>query len=413
MARTQQTLAASKYTLRGYQQQSVDCILEQFFGPAKDNGVVVLPTGAGKSLITGTVASEVEKKGDHLLVFQPSKEILAHNLEKYESYGGRAGVFSASFNRKDIQPVTFATIGSTVRKPDIFKHFKYVLIDECHKVNPKGGMYQQMLAELGKQVVGLTATPWRLSSTSFGTMAKFITRTNPREFHNVLHVVQTGEMFSKGFLSKLEYHDVLQFDVQKLRLNSTGADYTDASVEQYMEAIDFEKRLLQVVKRLVEIGRKPLVFTRFVNQSERLVNALRAEGIRESYVVTGETPSKERAFMFDGYLNRKIDVLTNVGVLDTGADFPECDAVVLGSPMRSLSLYMQKTGRGARIHPNKKDCLIVDMCGTYRVFGPIEDIVIDRSDGNKWCATGMNRKLSEKTPVRRRLTNTYLEQLIL
>jgi DNA repair protein RadD len=412
MARTQQTLAASKYTLRGYQQQSVDCILEQFFGPAKDNGVLVLPTGAGKSLITGTVASEIEKKGDPLLVFQPSKEILAHNLEKYESYGGRAGVFSASFNRKDIQPVTFATIGSTVRKPDIFKHFKYVLIDECHKVNPKGGMYQQMLAELGKQVVGLTATPWRLSSTSFGTMAKFITRTNPREFHNVLHVVQTGEMFSKGFLSKLVYHDVMNFDIKKLRLNSTGVDYTDASVERYMEEINFEARLLQAVKRLLYLGRKPLVFTRFVAQSERLVNALRAEGVKESYVVTGETPSKERAFMFDGYLNRRIDVLANVGVLDTGADFPQCDAVVLASPMRGLSMYLQKVGRGARIHPDKKDCLIIDLCGTHRVFGPMEDIIIDKSDKGKWCATGMNRKLSEEVPVRRQLTNNYLHELI-
>ena len=117
-----------KYTLRPYQQEAVDAALADLnkWRPA----LIVAPTGCGKSLI---IAWLLEKLEWHTIVFQPSKEILEQNYEKFVSFYGDSDVwiYSASMGTKEIAKVTFATIGSVKNKMEDFKHFDNVIIDEC------------------------------------------------------------------------------------------------------------------------------------------------------------------------------------------------------------------------------------------------------------------------------------------
>lgn len=157
------------YALRDYQQQASDAAV-RFFSDTKSkkNAVIVLPTGSGKSLVIADIAARLE---GHTLIFQPSKEILEQNYKKLCSYGvWDCAVYSASLNRKDVSRITFATIGSAKSHPELFRHFRHVIIDECHLVNPKEGMYRDFLAALGSKVLGLTATPYRLTASSLGAM---------------------------------------------------------------------------------------------------------------------------------------------------------------------------------------------------------------------------------------------------
>ena len=76
-----------------------------FDSPAKGNGLIVLPTGAGKSLVIANIAYRLDAP---VLIFQPSKEILEQNYHKLLAYGVLdAGIFSASFNSKVVRKVTF------------------------------------------------------------------------------------------------------------------------------------------------------------------------------------------------------------------------------------------------------------------------------------------------------------------
>ncbi len=123
-----------EYTLRKYQKSAVDAAINSF--KTKKNGILVLPTGSGKSLI---VADVVGKMGGRTIVLQPTKEILEQNKGKVEAFGHtNIGVYSASAGRKDVGDVTFATIGSVVRKPELFADFDRIIVDECHGVNSKG-----------------------------------------------------------------------------------------------------------------------------------------------------------------------------------------------------------------------------------------------------------------------------------
>ena len=113
------------YTLRDYQKEASSIGLNYFKTNSNKNGFMILPCGAGKSLIIADIAKALN---DNVLILQPSKEILEQNYNKYISYGEEAGIYSASFNRKEITKVTYATIGSIINKKDDFSLFNYIIL---------------------------------------------------------------------------------------------------------------------------------------------------------------------------------------------------------------------------------------------------------------------------------------------
>lgn len=377
-----------EYILRKYQKDAVGKGVEFLKGSSKENAIEVLPTGSGKSLIIANIAKEL---GEKTIILQPGKEILEQNYAKLLSYGYNATIYSASLGRKEISDITFATIGSVVKKPELFKDFKYIISDECHGINSKGGMYESFINKLNTKVLGLTATPYRLSTDGFGgSILKFLTRTRPRIFSKVVYYIQNKELFDAGHLAKLQYFEIKGFDSTKLYVNSTGADYTDASVKSYYRVINFQDNIVRVVNRLLTIGRKNvLVFTRFVEEAQYVVDR-----IPGSAIVTGETPKKEREQILSDYKSGKIKVICNVGVLVLGFDYPELETVVLARPTMSLALYYQMIGRILRPHLMKEFGMVVDMCENIKLFGHIEDFTIHEGKNEKWFIANKERSLT-------------------
>jgi len=381
----------TQFVLRPYQQEVVRKAL-WFLSEQQAkcrNGLLVIPTGAGKSLL---IAEIVKALNSPCLVFQPSKEILEQNYRKMVAYGYGPAIYSDSMRRKQVGEITLATIGSVVNKAEMFAGVKYVVVDEAHLVNPKEGMYSDFLNSLGDvRIVGLTATPYRLSRDGYGgSILKFVTRTRPRVFQAVIHYVQNGDLLKQGYWAPLQYKNWNAIDKSKLKLNSTGADYTDKSVKRHFTAIQFHEKLERVVNKLLDMGRRRiLVFTRFVEESEYL--ALKIPGVE---IVTAETPKAERDRVVNGFRSGAIPVVSNVGVLGIGFDYPELDTVVLGAPTMSLARYYQQVGRAVRPHPGKDHALVIDMVGLVEQFGKVEDLVIDPCTNGKWEVQSNGRPLT-------------------
>lgn len=383
--------AATGYTLRSYQQHAVDAALAYLTDPrwAGRNGLVVIPTGAGKSLVIAGIATQLNEP---VLVFQPSKEILQQNAEKLRGYGYAPAIWSASMHRKDLGLITLATIGSVVRHTaDFLGRFRYILIDECHLVNARGGMYKEFLEVLGHaRVLGLTATPYRLASNSFGSMLRFLTRTRPRIFDDVVYYLNLAPLFRAGFLAPLVYHEAEAVDFSTVRLNSTGADFDDKALRAHLVEVGFGSKLQAVVAHLLAHGhRSLLVFTRFVEESEAL-----AQAIPGAAVVTATTPAETRAQVLADFKAGRIPVVTNVGVLTIGFDYPELSTVVLARPTTSLALAYQMIGRVLRPHPSKPAAHVVDLVGIKARFGPLEQLWMQPGGkrGKEWViVTGAQR----------------------
>lgn len=392
------------YKLRDYQQKSSDAAVSFFNNKAKKtNAIMVLPTGSGKSLIIADIAARLD---GHTLVFQPSKEILEQNFKKLCSYGILdCSIYSASFNSKEISRITFATIGSVKNHPELFTHFRNIIVDECHLVNPKEGMYKDFFDAVKCKVLGLTATPYRLSSSrDFGSMLKFITRTKPHVFSEVIYHVQVSTLLDMGYLAKLNYYSMdkefkkyngNEFKESNLKRNSTGADYTDDSVKEEYERIDFYGFLVFIIQRLLNnqktgIKRKGiLVFTRFLKEAERLTYS-----IPGCAIVSGDTPKGERERILEAFKAGEIPVVANVGVLTTGFDYPELDTVVMARPTMSLAMWYQIVGRAIRPHPSKECGWIVDLCGNIKRFGEVSDLRLHDSGNGKWAVFSKGRQLT-------------------
>jgi DNA repair protein RadD len=381
------------FTLRDYQHKAVRESVEYLLNPRLKgrHGIVIAPTGAGKSLIIANVLAQLDGPA---IVFQPTREILEQNAAKLVHYGYHPAVFSASFDRREIGQITLATIGTAISHPHAFERMQYVLIDECHQsVSPKGGMYLDFLQALPHvRILGFTATPFRLASNSFGSQLRFLTRTSPRLFRDVVHITQIDELRQGGYWTELRYHEPSVIKRERLRMNSTGSDYTDASVQLLFAEVGFVGRLIDEVQTQLAAGRKHvLVFTRFVDEARRL-----ADAIPGAAYVTGETSANERASIIRQFKSGVVPVVANVGVLGLGFDFPELDCVVLARPSVSLSTYYQQVGRAVRPHASKSHADIVDMVGLVRLFGKVEDLQVQPGgfSGQQWVVSSHGRALT-------------------
>lgn len=364
------------FTPRPYQADAIEAIKAFFNEKKKYNAIAILPTGSGKSVVIAETCNVLE--GKKILVLQPSKEILVQNYAKYVAQGRRAAIYSASAGHKFVDRVTFATIGSIINKLHLFKDVDFIIIDECHYVNADDGMYKKLIETLNAKVLGLTATPYRLEASFEGAMLKFLNRTNPRIFNKVIYYVQTGVLFESGHLAKLEYYSFNVIDRTMLTMNNSGTDFTEASLRAHYRQIDMPKITIEYANRILSKRKSLLVFSSLIEEAEKV-----AKGVPGAVVITGETEQSKRDSILAQFKQGKIRCVINVGVLTTGFDYPELEAVLIARSTMSLALYYQIVGRAMRIHPSKENAWIVDLGGNINFFGKIETMEV------KVCEKGL------------------------
>lgn len=386
------------YTPRTYQKEGIDIAVDFLRNCKKSgyNGLQIYPTGSGKSVILANIAAGLD---DNVVIFQPSKEILEQNYAKYTSYGYPASIYSASLKENHVGQVTFATIGSVVSKPHLFKKVRYGLIDESHQVNPEEGMYRDFIkANPQMKLCGFTATPYRLSPGAGGAQLKWITQTSPRIFNEVLYYVQNDVLFNSGNLAPLDYYSFNKIDRTALTMNSSGTDFTEASVRSYLRRINFPRITVDYARMILNKKANLLIFSS-TKEDAQLV----AKHIPGSVIVTDDTSKDKRERYLSDFKAGRIRCVINVGVLTTGFDYPGLEAVLIARSTMSLSLYYQIIGRVMRFFKyadgTVKRGMVVDLGGNIEFFGKIETLKINRDRENKWyisnTVNGRERRLTD------------------
>ncbi|MEZ9244834.1 DEAD/DEAH box helicase [Vibrio lentus] len=364
------------YTLRPYQADSVKSVIH-YFRKHQTPAVLVLPTGAGKSLVIAELARLAKGR---VLVLAHVKELVEQNHEKYEGYGLKGSIFSAGLGRKETdQQVVFASVQSVVRNLDSFSNqFSLLVIDECHRVpDEKTSSYQKVITHLrennsGIKVLGLTATPYRLG---MGWLYQYHTRgqvrsEEPRFFRDCIFELPIRYLLDEGFLTPARMIDapVLSYDFSQLKPASTGR-YKEAELDMVIE--QSKRATPQIVDQIIELAKDKLgimIFAATVRHAQEILGLL-PEG--KSSIVIGDTPTLERDQIISDFKDRKIKFLVNVSVLTTGFDAPHVDLIAILRPTESISLYQQIVGRGLRLSPGKKECLVLDYAGnSYDLYQP-------------------------------------------
>lgn len=369
------------YKLRPRQEEAVKKIEDFILNSKTNHGVFVYPTGFGKSLIISTLAQKFPDR--YFINVTSSKELVSQNYEKYTSYGFEASICSASLNSKNVSHVTFATIGTLVKFADFFKNKKVVIVyDEAHTASTKGSQIDSFLNKLTDyRLVGVTATPFRLSGGMEGTSLKMMNRDRNCIYKSINDVVQISEVVSQGYWSKLLY-DIKSVDETDLKLNTSGTEYTDESIKKFKELNDINERIIEEINSLILEGRKSiLVSVPFIADAQEI-----ASKIDDCEALYSGMDTKERDRIINGFKSLKIRVVVQVKILTIGFDHPQLDAIIMAKPSNSLTFFYQLVGRGVRVHKDKKDCKIVDLSGNCNKFGKIETITIENDKLTKGWA---------------------------
>lgn len=364
------------YTLRPYQTDSVKAVIH-YFRQHDTPAVIVLPTGAGKSLVIAELARLAKGR---VLVLAHVKELVEQNHAKYEGYGLIGAIFSAGLGRKEVdQSVVFASVQSVVRNLDEFREqFSLLVIDECHRVpEDENSSYQKVIAHLhalnpNMKVLGLTATPYRLG---VGWIYQYHTRgqvrsEEPRFFRDCIFELPIRYLLDEGFLTPARLIDapVLSYDFSQLKPANTGR-YKESELDMVIE--QSKRATPQIVAQIIQLAAQRqgvMIFAATVRHAQEIHAMLPEE---QAAIVIGDTPTPERDAIIQRFKQRDIRYLVNVSVLTTGFDAPHVDLIAILRPTESISLYQQIVGRGLRLSEGKTECLVLDYAGnSYDLYQP-------------------------------------------
>ena len=282
--------------------------------------------------------------------------------------------------------------GSVVFNLQISGHPTYfangVLVHNCHMIPSDGeGMYRHFIADAKQvnphlRVIGLTATPYRMKSGQI---------CGPENILNaVCYEVGVRELVREGYLCPLTTKAGRQ-KVDTANLRVRGGEYLAGDVEDLM---DQDALVEAACTEIVEYARDRgacLIFASGIHHGKHVVRVLAEQHDVECGFVCGETPDRERDEVlarFRGgdhgglFERRPLKYLCNVNVLTTGFDAPNIDCVAMLRPTLSPGLYYQMVGRGFRMHPGKKDCLVLDFGGNVLRHGPVDQVTIKERTGD-------------------------------
>ncbi|ROR61100.1 UNVERIFIED_ORG: DNA repair protein RadD [Providencia alcalifaciens] len=364
------------FVLRPYQQEAVDATVD-YFRKQTHPAVIVLPTGAGKSLVIAELARLARGR---VLVLAHVKELVEQNHAKYLTYGLQADIFAAGLNRKESQSkVVFGSVQSVARNLKAFDaHFSLVIIDECHRIslNDKS-QYQQIIQALQSnnpslRILGLTATPYRLNS---GWIYQYHYHGMVRGdencfFRECIYELPLHYMIKNKFLVPPERLDmpVLQYDFSQVSLTSSGI----FNEQELNLSLKKQQRITpKIIEQVIEYAaplQACMIFAATVEHAKEILGYLPQNS---AALVTAETPAADRQAIINQFKNKELHYLVNVSVLTTGFDAPHVDVIAILRPTESVSLYQQIVGRGLRLSEGKTRCLILDYAGNpHDLFRP-------------------------------------------
>lgn len=367
--------AATHISLRDYQQYSVDAAVAHF-KVSQDSAVIVLPTGAGKSIVIGELARIAR---GNVLILTHVKELVAQNAQKVGLLTAKANIYSAGLKQKKAQGKTVvASIQSAARALEQFSSpFSLVIIDECHRVSTdKTSQYQLLLRHLKQQnpklkCLGLTATPYRLG---LGYVYRHhyhgkVGNTDKPVFEKCIFELPLRPLIKQGYLTKPLIFDGLsaQYDFNELSPSDSG-EYPQAEVDALLEHQGrATKAIIKQVKQLAELRRGVLIFAATVRHAQEIMTYLDASAA----LITAKTPHIERDDIIERFKAQQLKFIVNVAVLTTGFDAPHVDLIAVLRPTASVSLFQQMIGRGLRLAPDKADCLVIDYAANgYDLYYP-------------------------------------------
>ena len=318
-----------------------------------------MPTGTGKTyLLTAVIDSFVSNNPmEKVWIVAHRRELVSQideTVRKFHSY-------SASNTSSLLSSVKAVSIQWLSKHYDeIEEEPGMIVIDEAHHALAK--TYKEMWERFPKaKFLGLTATPCRLNGKGFTDLFDVLVQS-----WDVPEFISKGRLATYDFVS-IKSDGVTQRLIDSLQKRGADGDYQNKEMDMLLNKKPSIERLYQ---SLEEFGkdRKGIVYAINISHAQKITKLYQEHGVK-AIAIDSKTPATERQQDIEAFKKGDIQVLVNVDIFSEGFDCPDVEFVQLARPTLSLAKYLQMVGRGLRVAKGKKNCVIIDNVGLYRVFG--------------------------------------------
>ena len=360
---------SSDIELRDYQEDALGA-----WSSAGHRGIIVLPTGAGKTVVA---LKAMEELGEATLIVVPTLVLVDQWRRRMEEeFGVNVGVLGGG--SRDVRAITVATYASaSIRAESIGNLFGLLVFDEVHHL-PASSYRRIGLMYTAPHRMGLTATLAREDGAHVSLMelvGRVVFEMGVDELAGVHlsdYTVQTvhvplspedqleydrGYSQYRGFLQKRGIRIRSAADYQRFVMRTGRDPEARRALLARNRAMYIAQNSSSKVGYLKDLlasnpDSKSLIFTRH----NKLVYRISREMLIPA--ITHQTPRQERAEILDAFMSGRYMRIVTSQVLDEGVDVPDASLAVILSGTGSSRQFIQRLGRVLRKKGSKQARLV-------------------------------------------------------
>lgn len=340
--------------LRDYQREAIDAV-DSAWAAGVNRPAVVLPTGAGKTVVFAHLARMLHGQGRRVCVIVHTDELVEQAVAESRSVAPGVSVGVVKGQQCEIgAELVVATIqtlrASSGQKMQLMRARGewVVIVDECH--HAAAPSYRTAIEELGSYAVGFTATMARGDGAALGDI-----------WEKVVYRRSILDMIRDGYLLPVRGKRIRIKDLDLSRVRQSAGDYQAGELEEALSA-SLAPGIVADHYRELAGERFGMVFAPTVASAYEFQDAFKSRGFAIETVHGGMPKTERRAVLRD--LDRgNIQIVSNCMVLTEGFNCPRVSAAVIARPTRSAALYIQMVGRILRPYPGQTEALVIDVVG--------------------------------------------------
>ena len=317
-------------------------------------GVIILPTGTGKTILS---AIDARRRGSRILFLVHRLDILKQSVDAYKKVWPEmtVGILTGEIRENETNCNVLFASKDTLRQPSELMRFgrdwfNYIVVDEVH--HGQSPTYREVLNYFEPSfMLGMTATPDRTDRKDIFELFDY----------NKIYEIPLSEVIERGYLVPYTYHGLTD-NIDYSRIRYQNKKYRVDDLERHLI---IPERNEAILKEYLEKGQgdKAIGFCVLIIHAERMAEFFSSHGISAASIHSG---SADRDQLISDFRDNKYQVAFTVDLFNEGVDFPNVRVLLFLRPAESKTVFIQQLGRGLRLCAGKERVKILDFIGNYK-----------------------------------------------
>lgn len=353
----------SKIKLKEFQK---NIIKKLFSNQVNGRGVIVAPTGSGKTVIALAISS----LNNDTIFLVHTKDLMYQTYERYCECFGKDKVGLIGGGKLDIKKeyqyyiCLYKTLWNILKFGDwsspelasvkLSTFFNVLIVDEVHHLSKFKSRYAEVVKAIHSPIrVGLTATPFKYEGHN-SDEGFFV---NEGLLGPQIDIVESQYLIEEGIMSK---PNIKLVNTEKNKSLNGLTKYSDIYEEGIVKNRFRNLQIIQLAKKYVKEKKSVLILVDKIKHGEILSLMLKRNKNIDHIFIQGDSKEEIRTNAKDKLDKKKIDIVIATTIFKEGVDIPNLDVYINAAGGKGETPVIQKIGRVLRATDKKKEAIIID-----------------------------------------------------